>query len=81
MFKEFIDEVVYKINNYDPQKDITVFYVTGPGALERVLDTKNGIEYIPYQSVASQGIFTDEKYQYIDRPNSKWTHNKCFIKN
>lgn len=36
MFKEFIDEVVYKINNYDPQKDITVFYVTGPGALERV---------------------------------------------
>lgn len=81
IFKEFIDEVLYKIENYDPVKDITVFYVTGPGALERVLDAKIGVKYTPYQSIASQGLFTDEKYQYIDRPNSKWTHNKCFIKN
>lgn len=80
IFAQFIEEIVNRVENFDKERDKTVFYVTGPGALESVLDTIPNIEYTPYQAIAGQGLFTDEKYQYIDRPNTKWTHNKNFIK-
>ncbi|MBO7298385.1 MAG: hypothetical protein J6V41_01075 [Kiritimatiellae bacterium] len=80
LIKEFIDEVVYRIENSGQNKYGSVFYLTGPGAIDRVLDEKENIEYIDYHSLVGQGVFSDEKYQYIDKPNGKWIHNKNFVK-
>ena len=79
VFAEFIDRVVDGIEHHHERHDRSVFYVTGPGALEAVLDAHPGIEYLPRKSVALTGAFTDEKYQYIDRPRGKWTNNPKFI--
>lgn len=80
IFAQFIDRIVDGIEHHHERRGRSVFYVTGPGALESVLDTQNDIEYLPRKSVALTGTFTDEKYQYIDRPRSKWTRNPNFIK-
>ena len=79
VFAQFIDRVVDGIEHHHERHERSVFYVTGPGALESVLDTHPGIEYLPRKSVALTGAFTDEKYQYIDRPRGKWTNNPKFI--
>ena len=79
LFAEFIDCVVDRIENHHVRRERTVFYVTGPGALEEVLDGRPDTVFLPRQSVALQGAFTNEHFQYIDRPNSKWTHNPDFI--
>lgn len=79
VFAEFIERVVDGIEHHRERGGRTVFYVTGPGALEEVLDERPGVEYLPRKSVALTGAYTDEKYQYIDRPRSKWTHHRDFI--
>lgn len=79
VFARFVDRVVDGIERHHERKERTVFYVTGPGALEEVLDACPDVEYLPRKSVALQGAYTDEKYQYIDRPRSKWTYHREFV--
>lgn len=79
VFAAFIERVVDGIEHHKERGGRTVFYVTGPGALEEVLDARTDIDYLPRKSVAITGAYTDEKYQYIDRPRSKWTHQRDFI--
>lgn len=77
---KFIDCVVDHIEHHAERKQRSVFYVTGPGALEEVLDACEDVDYVPRQSIALQGMFTNERYQYIDRPRSKWIYKKTFLK-
>lgn len=79
IFAEFIDRVVDRIEHHSERRERTVFYVTGPGALEEVLDVRPDIRYLPRNSVALTGVFTDERYQYIDRPKSKWVYKRTFM--
>ena len=79
VFAAFLDRVVERIETHHLRKDRTVFYVTGPGALESVLDERPETVFLPRRSVAVQGLYTDEKYQYIDRPRSKWTYKRTFM--
>ena len=52
-----------------------VYDLTGPGALNiSIGESTVNSRYYKYTCV--QGSFTNEYFQYIDRPNSKWTYVK-----
>lgn len=80
LFAEFFDAIVENVESASQDAQKPVFYVTGPGALETVLDGKTGLEFIPNAGCCIQGAFTNERFQYADRPGSKWTRNPSFLK-
>ena len=49
-----------------------VFNTTGPGVFNQVLD-KAVIPTVSYRHAIHQGSFTNEHFQYIDKPEGKWT--------
>ena len=69
--KQCVDKVVFNINNYDPKKG--VYQTTGPTVLNDVLDC-NTIHAIDRKFACIQGAFTNEHFQYMDKPRGKWTH-------
>ena len=77
---EFLDEIAGNIERFvpEPGKVKTVYYVTGPGALEKVL-ARHRIEYVPRNRAAVQGAYSNERFQYADRPGSKWKYKTVFI--
>ena len=49
--------------------------MTGPTVLNDALEGKEfNSRY--YRETCVQGSFTNEYFQYIDKPRSKWTHMK-----
>ena len=79
-FAEFFDAIVENVENAPQEDQPPVFYATGPGALETVLDGKAGVRFAPHLGCCIQGVFTNERFQYADRPGSKWTRNPNFLK-
>ena len=52
-----------------------VYELTGPMTLNKAIgDTK--VNYRYYKVTCIQGSFTNEHFQYIDKPRGKWTHAK-----
>jgi len=49
-----------------------VYSLTGPGVFNRVLD-KSTVNKVYYAYAVNQGNFTNEYFQYIDKPQGKWT--------
>jgi len=49
-----------------------VYSLTGPGVFNRVLK-KGEIPTSYYTYTVNQGNFTNEFFQYIDKPQGKWT--------
>ena len=49
-----------------------VYDLTGPGVFNQVLD-KNTVNTRLYRYTCNQGNFTNEYFQYIDKPEGKWT--------
>ena len=80
LFKEFLDQVVSNIENYQAAEGKSVYDTTGPGALKSVLKRHPEIKFEPHNIVCAQGVFTNEYFQYIDKPRSKWIYKKTFIK-
>ena len=80
LLAEFFDAIVENVEKTEQDAQPPVFYVTGPGALETVLDGKTGLEFSPHLGCCVQGAFTNERFQYADRPGSKWTRNPSFLK-
>lgn len=80
VYAEFLDEIAGNIERFvpEPGKVRTVYYVTGPGALEKVLE-RHRIEYVPRNLAAVQGAYSNERFQYADRPGSKWKYKTVFI--
>lgn len=70
-FKEVLDNIVANINNYDPNKG--VYGTTGPKVFNDTLKGKI-IESQRRRYVCIQGAFTNEYFQYLDKPRGKWTH-------
>ena len=60
----------------------SVFVTTGPAALQKVLEGKD-FSFLPRNAVCIQGVFSNEYFQYMDKPRGKWTHKKAseLIKN
>ncbi|OXY81544.1 glycosyltransferase family 32 protein [Oceanimonas doudoroffii] len=49
-----------------------VYDMTGPGVFNQVLDYRQ-VPTTWYRHTCSQGSFTNEYFQYIDKPQGKWT--------
>ncbi|QTF93045.1 glycosyltransferase [Halomonas sp. BM-2019] len=48
-----------------------VFDMTGPGVFNRVLDS-HCLDTVLYRYACTQGSFTNEHFQYLDKPQGKW---------
>lgn len=70
-YKDVMDAIVRNIENYDPEKG--VYGTTGPKVFNEVLYQKNVNSRI-HRHVCVQGAFTNEHFQYLDKPRGKWTH-------
>lgn len=49
-----------------------IYILTGPGVLNEVLDIDN-TNTVYYRYTCNQGNFTNDHFQYIDKPQGKWT--------
>jgi len=49
--------------------------LTGPTTLNRAIGDKE-VNHRYYRTTCIQGSFTNEHFQYIDKPRGKWTHAK-----
>lgn len=72
-FKKVMDAIVNNIENYDPKKG--VYGTTGPKVFNDVLANED-IQSKRRRYVCIQGTFTNEYFQYLDKPRGKWTHMK-----
>jgi mannosyltransferase OCH1-like enzyme len=60
------------VDNIRLRRHRNVYELTGPGVLNLVLDIDT-INTRYYLYTCSQGNFTNEYFQYIDKPQGKWT--------
>jgi len=68
-------EIILK--NIDNNQVIGVFSLTGPVPFSDAIEqSKIAINDKSYRYVCVQGDFTNEHFQYIDKPRGKWTHKK-----
>jgi mannosyltransferase OCH1-like enzyme len=75
IFRDTIDIIVDNIQNISSmdKEKISVYTITGPSAVEKAIGEKEVNSKI-YKLVCSQGTFTNEYFQYIDKKNGKWIH-------
>ncbi len=74
IFKEALDIIVDNVMNYAQGERVKgVFDTTGPMVLNRVLENKEA-QSRDRNYVCIQGSFTNEYFQYMDKPRGKWTH-------
>jgi len=70
-FKQVMDAIVHNIHNYDPK--VGVYGTTGPKVFNDML-AEQSIQSKRRRHVCIQGTFTNEYFQYLDKPRGKWTH-------
>ena len=64
------------LNNIQKKKiEGGVFEMTGPTVLNQAIGQKKITSRL-YKYTAIQGSFTNEYFQYLDKPRGKWTHTK-----
>ncbi|MEZ9699175.1 glycosyltransferase family 32 protein [Vibrio sp. 10N.261.46.E12] len=68
-----INDIVENIENRNIEKG--VYFLTGPMVITNVLENKKVFSK-ERKYVCIQGTFTNEHFQYLDKPRSKWTHKK-----
>ena len=66
---EIINQILYNIENEVSQN---VYDLTGPGVFNRVLSSLD-VPKRYYLYTCNQGNFTNEYFQYLDKPQGKWT--------
>jgi mannosyltransferase OCH1-like enzyme len=72
-YAEAIELVVKNIQTRRTDKG--VYGMTGPGVLNDILTGKNPTSR-SHRETCIQGSFTNEHFQYLDKPRGKWTHKK-----
>ncbi|MBU1668293.1 glycosyl transferase [bacterium] len=71
------------VDNIEKKKvDGGVYDLTGPNTLNLAIGDKE-VNHRFYRFTCVQGSFTNEHFQYIDKPKGKWTHakNENLLKN
>jgi mannosyltransferase OCH1-like enzyme len=58
--------------NIETESSDNVYDITGPGVYNTVLRGRT-VHTGYYQDICNQGNFTNEYFQYIDKPQGKWT--------
>ena len=65
------------LDNINSDKIIGVFSLTGPVPFSNAIALNDyPVNNQSYRYVCVQGSFTNEHFQYIDKPRGKWTHKK-----
>lgn len=65
------------LENINSNQVVGVFSLTGPVPFsDAIKQSKIAINDKSYRYVCVQGDFTNEHFQYIDKPRGKWTHKK-----
>lgn len=77
LYEKMLETIVHNIENYPKEGGPSVFYTTGPGAIQSLL-VDAGVTFVPRQMACIQGVFTNERFQYMDRPRTKWKYKKTF---
>lgn len=72
-YEKTIEKMVCNIEQ--KKVDDGVYFLTGPGVLTEALEGKS-VKSIERKYVCIQGAFTNEHFQYLDKPRSKWIHKK-----
>lgn len=67
--QRLIDRVVQNIQS---RSSDNVYNLTGPGVFNEVLDSAS-VPTTYYLTTVNQGNFTNEFFQYLDKPQGKWT--------
>jgi mannosyltransferase OCH1-like enzyme len=71
------DAIKIVLDNINGDKLMGVFSLTGPVPFSDAIERSNqSINDKSYRHVCVQGSFTNEHFQYIDKPRGKWTHKK-----
>ena len=70
--------VTIGLKNIEENELTSVYRMTGPGVFNKVID-ENNVNAISYRYICSQGNFTNEFFQYIDKPEGKWTKSQKVI--
>lgn len=70
-FKQILLEIRRNILSHTGLE--SVFSTTGPTVLNKVMQGKN-FSFLKRGNVCVQGFFTNEHFQYLDKPRGKWTH-------
>lgn len=66
------------LKNIEENKLSGVYRMTGPGVFNQVID-QDDVNALSYRYVCSQGDFTNEYFQYIDKPQGKWTKEQTVV--
>lgn len=73
VLKKTIDLIVHNIQNRKIGRG--VYDLTGPAVFNLAIGEKP-VKHRFYKITCIQGSFTNEHFQYIDKPRGKWTHAK-----
>ena len=74
-----LDKIISTIvTNIDNDTLKNTYDLTGPGVFNQSLD-RNRVNLLPFRYVCNQGNFTNEHFQYIDKPVGKWTKEQKTI--
>jgi mannosyltransferase OCH1-like enzyme len=73
IIQKCIELIVDNIEN--KRLDRGVYELTGPGVLNIAIGNEN-VNHRFYRVTCIQGSFTNEHFQYIDKPRGKWTYAK-----
>ncbi len=70
-----LDRAIQIIVSNIEQKKVEkgVYHLTGPDVLNKALEGET-VNTLLYRYVCVQGSFTNEYFQYIDKPRGKWTY-------
>lgn len=60
------------LDNIKHHRSENVYELTGPGVFNQVLDSSK-VNTTSYRYTCNQGNFTNEYFQYLDKPEGKWT--------
>ncbi|AIL31953.1 glycosyltransferase family 32 protein [Basilea psittacipulmonis] len=75
LLKDVLDRIILNIQDKENNKKMGVYGLTGPTVLNAVLNPKEEAITVRRDSLTcSQGTFTNEHFQYIDKKRSKWTY-------
>ena len=58
--------------NIESESEKNIFELTGPGVFNKMLP-RDDVPTASYRYTCNQGNFTNEYFQYIDKPQGKWT--------
>lgn len=63
------------LENIQSESDKNIFELTGPGVFNKVLP-RDEVPTACYRYTCNQGNFTNEYFQYLDKPQGKWTREQ-----